>query len=83
MQVEIITVSGPERHVHAAGCRDLSQRRYRGLDRGWIIEVETRADVVREVYPPDNFDYDPDEWEIFADEFTWFGCALLRRYEEV
>jgi hypothetical protein len=35
-------------HVHAANCKDLSGPKYRGRERGWMIEGETVNEAVAE-----------------------------------
>lgn len=49
-------------HVHAKGCADLHRDPVvRREDQSFVIEVESKLDVVEAVYPPEEFGYDPAE----------------------
>lgn len=77
----LIDQSKGQFHVHAEGCGDAKHYgrdgKYGGEDRdGWTLDVETRDDVVHEVYPPDEFSYDPDtETGDYASDL-WFAPCL-------
>ena len=87
-----VTILGPnltaaaqrrgDMHVHAAGCADIRQygrgRRYGGEDRGWTIEADSRRAVIEAIYPPDEFDYDPEtELDGFASDVYFAPCVEL------
>lgn len=60
--------------IHAPGCKDL-KRRARGASI-WDIDAETWRDVVADVYPPDDFDYDLDtEWVNFSGDIVAMNCC--------
>lgn len=43
-----------------------------------IFEADTRQEVVEEIYPPDQFEYDPadnDDYEAYLNEFYFFPCV--------
>lgn len=61
-------------HVHTADCAD--NRRYRGED-GWVIDVESYAEVVRDCYPPGDFNYDPGEWRDYASDVWLAPCISI------
>jgi hypothetical protein len=64
-------------HVHAVGCQHLRQRPYSLVNRnsdqgGWTLTgVSTQAEVVEEIYPPEEFE---DET---GDDITVFPCCGL------
>jgi hypothetical protein len=76
-------------HVHAAECADCRLygpgRKYGGDDYGgaigetWSFEAATRRDVVMDVYPPEDFDYDPTTEEIrsYSDDIYFAPCVVL------
>lgn len=80
MKVEIVHRSDGSHHVHAADCSDLDKRQY-AVDRSfgkWIIDADTKRDVVVEVYPPENFGYDGDDAQEIAgygEDVKVFPCA--------
>jgi hypothetical protein len=41
----VLNESGYPMHVHAAGCRDLSKPKYRGMDKDWILKGDINAAV--------------------------------------
>ena len=65
-------------HVHKAGCGDLRQAKYKAMETGgacWTADVTSQRDVVMDIYPPDNFDYDPaTEWQDFAGDVKFYPC---------
>jgi hypothetical protein len=80
-----ITVFGPnlsskgqklgDMHVHTAECQDAKRygpgKPMGGEDRGWTIEANSRKDVVLEVYPPGDFEYDSQtEWLDYDDLYV-------------
>lgn len=66
---------GTQQHVHVAGCADL-RKRYRQPVDAWTIDVESKVEVVMEVYPPDQFDYDPaTELSGYAGDIRFFPCV--------
>lgn len=77
MKVQIWRVDGPQFHAHAPGCADTKKRRYAGQDDPWDAEVETVDDVVMDVYPPDQFEYDPktNEMNIYRADIVVFPCT--------
>lgn len=60
-------------HVHADGCGDCKHygpgTKFGG-EGGWKIEAATRKDVVTEIYPPEDFDYDEADWSQYDDLFV-------------
>lgn len=47
-------------HIHAAGCQDLKTRPiYKGHD-SWDLDASSIEDVAMEIYPPSDFQYDPE-----------------------
>lgn len=70
-------------HVHQADCAD--NRRYRYCEaesgKGWTIEVTERIEVIEDIYPPEDFMYNPEsEADRSAYENDiWFApcCASL------
>lgn len=90
-----VTILGPnlpshlsdkgELHVHAAGCGDIARRYPRRFDTDphtWSFDADTVDDVVEEIYPPDNFNYDPNDPADRAqyDSDVWFApcCHSLK-----
>lgn len=69
-------------HVHAADCADCRHygpgRKYGG-ETGWTIEVGSQFDVVTDVYPPEDFNYDAsaDEFDGYANDFHYAPCVSL------
>jgi hypothetical protein len=67
-------------HVHKTGCADL--RKYpKGLDQiGWPMDADTIHEVIMEIYPPDNFDYDdtnPGEYATYRSDVYVAPCVTL------
>lgn len=50
-------------HVHKDGCRDIKTHRYpAGADQGgYGVDVASIAEIVEDVYPASDFQYDPDD----------------------
>lgn len=71
----------PCMHVHAEGCSDTKRGVYKRLDasgeKGWVIDAASQQDIVFDIYPPDNFDYEPEEWESYLNEVRIFPCVSL------
>lgn len=83
-----VTICGPnlrdqskgEFHVHAAGCADLqrgahAEPEYRN---GWTIEASTRLEVVIEIMPPDEMDWNPDnpsDRMLYESDVHFFPCC--------
>lgn len=68
-------------HVHAEGCADIA-RRYRGLSDQdhFAFEADTLADIVEDIYPSHDFDYDPanpDEYEGYRSDIHFAPCVKL------
>lgn len=57
--------------VHKQGCADLA-RMARGASI-WDVEAQSFGDIVQDVYPPDEFDYD--DWEEVAGDIIVSPCA--------
>lgn len=71
-KLHIINRNGTLR-VHKAGCGDIKREAKGHVD--WPVEANTRKEVVLNIYPPDDFSYDPEtEWEQF-DDFELVSCA--------
>ncbi len=72
-------------HVHKDGCAHLRQQPYRsvrsGSDQGGdIIQAGTAREVVEHIYPPSDFEYDPDDERArraYDDDVTIFPCTGL------
>ena len=58
-----------EIHVHAPGCKDVTKRRYKNSD-SYPVEGNSISEIVQQVYPPDEFTYDPDNPREFAPYFN-------------
>jgi hypothetical protein len=72
--------NGEALHVHAAGCADI-KKRYRQPVDGWTIDADTKSDVVFDIYPPDQFDYDPEtEYDIYFSDVKFFPCVNALPY---
>jgi hypothetical protein len=73
-------------HVHAAGCQHSKRLPYRMVvpdsdQGGYVMEAGSVADVVEDIYPSGDFEYDPsdpDEVESYAADITVFPCTGLR-----
>jgi hypothetical protein len=93
-----VTICGPNLrdqskgsfHVHAAGCKDLRNygRGRLGGEMPWTIEVETRWEVLVDIYgdvATDHAEYGtPKWWEVVEDNGsdTWFApCTKALPYE--
>lgn len=65
-------------HVHRAGCADLRQAKFRAMishGSAWTAQVRSEQDVVLNVYPPEDFDYDATtQWQDFADDLRFYPC---------
>lgn len=63
-------------HVHQSDCADNARYAYCEDESGpgWTIEAETRGAVVEDIYPPEDFNYDPftDERAAYDDD-VWFA----------
>lgn len=69
-------------HVHATGCADLCQPKYRyaGHERQ-ESEYETFQDLVEDYYADiiaENEGTDREDWEVYESEFKVFPCARGR-----
>ncbi len=71
-------------HIHAVGCADLKHygpgRRFGGDDKGWTLEASSKMQVVEDVYPGSDFQYDPsNDAEIgpFLGDFHFAPCCEL------
>lgn len=73
-------VKGEQIHVHAKGCADTKKGLYKqaGKDARWICAVESQRDLVEAVYPPEDFQYDPEtELDQYAADIRVFPCVEL------
>lgn len=66
-------------HAHKAGCGDVTKG-YSPYERdgAWDFDVESRLDVAVESYPPESFEWDPDDpgdWNAFVGDI-WFAPCL-------
>lgn len=53
-------------HVHAEGCKDAALLlRKTGASEGWVIDVESRRDVVEDIYA--DMIEDPADWRAYDD----------------
>lgn len=69
---------GPAFHVHKAGCKDVTRRPYKGMvEKGWHMLATSQRVVVETIYPPDEFDYEPAEYQQYADDVKFFPCVKL------
>lgn len=72
-------------HVHADGCADIARNIGRGIyvpdsDMGGeVIDVDNTSQITTYVYPPGDFDYDPDgpEFAIYDEDIYIFPCVRL------
>lgn len=77
-----VTICGPnlrdqskgEMHVHAAGCADLVRGAAREPEyrSGWTMEAATQLEISHEIYPPEDFDLDP---ELVEGSIYFFPCC--------
>lgn len=72
-----------EMHVHREGCGDLRRygrfKPFGGDGEGWKAEVASAEDVVRVIYPPEEFDYAPEEWKEFAGGIYIAPCVKFEK----
>lgn len=69
-------------HVHEAGCRDLKRGRADepAYADAWLIEADTKMEVVEAIYPPGEFGWDTtDEREVdaYASDVYFFPCCSI------
>lgn len=66
-------------HVHRVGCTDTKQLdKVRALPEPWTIEVSTVSEIVFDIYPPDQFGYDPEtEYEGYRSDVFVAPCVNL------
>jgi len=67
-------------HVHRLGCVDVQRSRSysrAAIDAAWTMEADSWPLVVSAIYPPDNFDYDPDSdaWLDYLGDIRFFPCT--------
>lgn len=68
-------------HVHAEGCGDTHHygpgTRYGGDDPdGWLLPANSLDEIVQDVYPPEDFDYDPETGiDPYRDDFYVAPCC--------
>lgn len=70
-------------HVHKAGCKDLARFKRHEPEYDYAmgippVEAQTRAEIVLNWYPPEEFEYNPhDESDYlqYRDEFYFFPCT--------
>ena len=74
-----VTISNTGRcvTVHKTGCRDLARE---GYETRWTLDVQTLQDVVLNVYPPTDFEYDKtgDAWKDYLGDIHAKPCVVLR-----
>jgi len=74
VQVTIINRGTGDIEVHKPGCRDL-KRNSRGAS-VWTIDAAELKDIVLDVYPPEDFSYNPEtEWEEFSGDIKVIDCV--------
>jgi hypothetical protein len=66
-------------HVHKPGCRDTTRGIYLRpqVDRPWSMDADSVEGVVKDVYPPNDFGYEPDAWEEYLGDIKVFPCVPL------
>jgi hypothetical protein len=75
-----VTIFGPsirfehEWHVHASDCQDC--RKYHCGEEGWMVDVETKRDVVENVYC-DILEENDATWDEYVIDFKFFPCCDL------
>lgn len=73
-------------HVHRTGCADVKRYPYYEDTRGgWKFEATTIAEVIEEIYPSGDFDYDPDveaEYQAYRGDVKVFPCVKLPEQAE-
>jgi hypothetical protein len=88
----LVTIFGPnlssqaqqkgDMHVHAADCADCKHygpgRKFGGEDKGWTIDATSCKSIVLDIYPPDEFDYDEENWGDYDDLYT-APCIKIAR----
>lgn len=78
-----LSTDGETFHAHAAGCQDLRKRMYQTGERhhhAWVIDADSHADIVSEIYSdflPTNDDNEPTVWTDFAGDVRIFPCVKL------
>jgi hypothetical protein len=66
-------------HVHAYGCADTYKAEYRfhDVDTSTPYDFANEREVVEFVYPPDEFDYDPEtDLASYAADIYFYPCAV-------
>jgi hypothetical protein len=69
-------------HVHTPECADTTRGIYQQARPPWQIDVEKFDDIVLDIYPPDEFDYDPNEdgeFSSYAMDVYVFPCVMFGR----
>lgn len=64
--------------AHAAGCKDILNARKYAVDESVPVVAEAAIDVVTELYPPSDFNYDPtkaDELEQYVSDVRIMPCC--------
>lgn len=67
-------------HVHKLGCADTRKMAYRAVVDLWTIEADTIADIIEDIYPSDNFDYDStdaSEYAGYRNDVHVFPCVTI------
>ena len=69
--------SGEAFHVHTPGCADTRRPLYRLAEQSWRVSVGSVRELVTEVYPPGDFEYDADtdELDCYASDVRIFPCV--------
>lgn len=69
-------------HVHKKGCADTNRGEYRHIDRPWLNNCSSVEEIVKDVYPVNEFNYEEGEWEDYLSEIRIFPCCLPMPYQE-
>lgn len=73
--VDVAQMPNGEFQVHRAGCADLSKGKYARANIIRCEGVATLRDIVLDIYPPDDFGYEPDQWEGYSGDMRVVDCA--------
>lgn len=95
--MQTVTVIGPNlprplsdtgtMHVHAAGCADIKRTygRHRLEAPPWSIDAETVAQIIEDIYPAEDFCYDPAdpaEYSAYRGDVHVFPCVTLPEHKD-
>ena len=65
-------------HVHASDCADLKRSNEPEYQHAWVFEAGSKDIVIQEIYPPDQFEYDPKDpidYGPYVEEVYFFPCT--------